>query len=65
MVGDKIVEFIIKRSGDVTAHVQGVKGAKCIDLTKGLEESLGKVMERKKTAEYHKEEPVAIVQRVR
>jgi SLT domain-containing protein len=36
--------------------VNGIKGAKCTDLTKGLMEALGDVINTEKTSEYYQDE---------
>lgn len=35
------IEVFIEKDGRVRIEVRGVKGMSCLDLTKGLEESLG------------------------
>lgn len=47
----EIIEVIIKRSGEISYTVSGVKGAGCANLTKAIDQ-LGKVTETKKTGEY-------------
>ncbi len=48
------IEVIIAPNGEVKVHVQGVKGSKCTDITKGMEELLGgNVLERTETDEYY------------
>ena len=49
------IEFTIGPDGDVSFEVKGVKGPDCQDLTRGLEEELGVVTARRKTAEYYEE----------
>lgn len=46
------MEIIIGESGAVSVQVSGVKGGKCLDLTKDLEEALGVVVSRDKTGEF-------------
>ena len=53
------MEIMIDNTGAVTVHVNGVKGGKCVDLTKDLEEALGVVVSRDKTGEFYQIEDVA------
>jgi len=53
------MEIMIDNTGAVTVHVNGVKGGKCMDLTKDLEEALGVVISRDKTGEFYQIEDVA------
>jgi hypothetical protein len=41
--------------GGVRIEVQGVPGADCLDFSKFLEEELGEVVERQRTAEYYQQ----------
>jgi len=46
------IEVFIQPDGTVKIEVSGVKGQKCLDLTRGLEEALGrKVVLREHTVE--------------
>jgi hypothetical protein len=46
------VEITIGKNGQVQIHVRGVKGKKCLDLTKQLEQSLGaEIAQRQMTEE--------------
>lgn len=47
------MEIMIDATGAVTVHVNGVKGGKCVDLTKDIEEALGVVVSRDKTGEFY------------
>ncbi len=51
------IEIAIDTEGKIALHVQGVKGKGCVELTKALEEGLGKVTERHTHREYH-ERPI-------
>lgn len=42
----KEVEFVIDEKGNVKIDVHGVKDKKCLDLTRDIEEALGKVKKR-------------------
>ncbi len=50
------IEVTIDLDGHATIHVQGVKGARCLDLTKALEAELGTVTSRMKTEEFFAKE---------
>jgi hypothetical protein len=45
------IEVVIDQEGEVTLHVQGVKGKGCTKLTQDVEKALGKVGRRKMTRE--------------
>mmetsp|Transcript_33313 Transcript_33313/g.131260 ORF Transcript_33313/g.131260 Transcript_33313/m.131260 type:complete len:101 (+) Transcript_33313:119-421(+) len=47
------IEFIIRPGGRVEQKVIGVKGSKCMEITKAIEESLGQVVHDEKTQEYY------------
>ncbi len=51
-MGMEQIEIQVDRDGNVTVHVEGVKGDECIRITKELEEALGAVTERSFSAEY-------------
>ncbi len=53
MADKQELEIMIDNTGAVTVHVNGVKGGKCMDLTKELEEALGVVVSRDKTGEFY------------
>jgi hypothetical protein len=40
-------------TGEIEIKVEGVKGAKCIDLTEFLETDLGEIISKEKTSEYY------------
>jgi len=50
------IDVFIHPDGTVELQVKGVKGKKCLDLTKNLEQALGEVKERKLTNEYYQTE---------
>ena len=54
MSGEVIIN--ISNTGKTTIEVQGVAGASCKDLTKDLEQSLGKVIAEKKTPDFYRTE---------
>jgi len=49
------ISITISPSGEVSFTVKGVKGAACLDETRFLEEAIGEVVDREKTAEYYEE----------
>lgn len=51
------MEIAIGPDGKVSLKVFGVKGDDCLDLTKDLEEALGEVTERERTAEFYERSP--------
>lgn len=50
------IDFTIDDDGNVTFEVKGVKGKKCLDITKDIEEALGVVKTREHTGEYYQQE---------
>jgi len=51
------IEVFIDAVGEVKYEVRGVKGKKCLDLTKDLEADLGgKIISREETCEMHEQE---------
>jgi len=50
------LEITIDSEGTTNIRVRGVKGSRCLDLTKAIENQLGQVEERIFTPEYYKEE---------
>jgi hypothetical protein len=51
------IEVFIDASGEVKYEVRGVKGKRCLDLTKELETDLGgKILLREETSEMHEQE---------
>ena len=55
-MGLEEIEIVIDENGDVSFDVRGVKGKGCADLTKKLDDALGKVTRRKHQADYfHRE----------
>jgi len=49
------IEITISPTGEVSFTVKGVKGAACLDEPRFLEEAIGEVVDREKTAEYYEE----------
>lgn len=50
------MKITIGANGEVNIEVQGVGGADCLEFSRFLEEELGEVKARQKTAEYYQEE---------
>ena len=47
------IEITIGRSGEVSFTIKGVKGTACVEETRFLEDAVGDVAERERTAEYY------------
>jgi hypothetical protein len=56
------LEIVIEPDGTTHIHVKGIQGPRCLDVTRELEEELGKVTERKYTSEFY-EESVQLVEK--
>ena len=54
----------IDPSGKVDIDVTGVKGKGCLDLTRELEEALGKVVTRKEKKEMQEKQATIVTKRV-
>lgn len=50
------IEITIGPSGEVSFEIKGVRGSQCIEETRFLEEAIGEVSERERTAAYYQEE---------
>jgi hypothetical protein len=50
------IKIDIDDNGNVSFQVFGVKGKKCLAITKDLEEALGIVVKQEKTAEFYQTE---------
>ena len=50
------IKIDIDDAGNVSFQVFGVKGKKCLAITKDLEEALGIVVKQEKTAEFYQTE---------
>jgi hypothetical protein len=55
-MGMQQIEIQVDYDGNVTVHVEGVKGEECIRITRSLEEALGSVTDRSFCAEYFEEQ---------
>ena len=56
------IQIKIMPSGEVKIEVHGVKGARCEELTRLIEQELGIVTERVKTQEYYQTDKVSLPQ---
>ena len=54
--------FRINQDGNVTEEVQGVIDGTCIDITKKIEDTLGKVNSRELKPEYYQKQNVTLQQ---
>ena len=51
------LEIVIKPDGEVEVKVKGVKGERCLDITKQLEQLLGgEIVDRRHTDEYYEQD---------
>ncbi|HPD74704.1 MAG TPA: DUF2997 domain-containing protein [Methanoregulaceae archaeon] len=50
------LEIIIPKDGTISVNVKGVKGARCLAITKGLELAAGSVTARTFAASYYEQE---------
>ena len=50
------MQITIGKDGGVNIEVKGVGGPDCLEFSKFLEDELGEVVERERTAEYYKEQ---------
>lgn len=52
------MSITITPNGEIKVQIEGVKGKKCVNLSKAFEEALGEVVDRKFTSEYYQEEAI-------
>lgn len=50
------IDFTIDDNGNVSFEVKGLKGKKCLEVTKDIEEALGVVVNREHTGEYYQQD---------
>lgn len=50
------IKIVVGKGGKINLGVHGVKGSSCKELTKKLEEVLGKAVESDNTEEYYEQE---------
>ena len=58
------IKFTIRQDGTVIETVEGVYGAKCENLTRSIEQKLGKVYFREPTADQFQVVPIDLEQNV-
>jgi hypothetical protein len=58
------IEITIGPTGEVSFEIKGVKGSRCIDETRFLEEAVGEVAEREHTAAYYEADEAGAAIRV-
>ena len=51
------IKVVISKTGEIEYEVSGVKGKKCKDLTKAIDEISGKVLSSEVTGEYCQVDP--------
>jgi len=56
------IRVLIGMDGTYEVDVKGVKGKKCVDLTKAFESALGSVQKRTKKAEFYQSEQKTVKQ---
>lgn len=56
MANRQEVEISISASGEVKAHITGVKGKQCLKLVEALEKQVGVVKDQRLTSEYYEPE---------
>lgn len=60
---DPVIEIVVSPSGETTVKVSGCAGPSCADLTKAIEQALGRVTADSKTPEYYHRQEVKREQR--
>lgn len=50
------LKITITDTGEIEIEVDGIKGSRCLDITKDIEEELGVVINREKKSEYYQDE---------
>lgn len=53
MANRQEVEISISPSGEVKAHITGIKGKQCLKLVEALEQEVGVVKDKRLTSEYY------------
>jgi hypothetical protein len=54
------IEITIGPTGEVSFEIKGVKGSRCVDETRFLEEAVGEVAERERTAAYYEADDAGV-----
>ncbi|MER3425255.1 MAG: hypothetical protein C4293_20540 [Nitrospiraceae bacterium] len=60
---DKVIEVVISQTGETVVKVSGCAGPSCAELTKAIEQALGRVTADRKTPEYYRRQEVRREQR--
>jgi hypothetical protein len=47
------LKITISETGEVQLEVEGIKGSKCLDITKDIENELGETLTREKKSEFY------------
>lgn len=55
MAGKQELEISIDEDGNVSIKVVGCSGPSCVELTRGIEEALGEVVDRQRTSDYYQQ----------
>lgn len=56
MAAKQEIEILISDEGYVQYHIKGIKGKKCVDISKALAKDLGGIENETFTSEYYEEE---------
>lgn len=62
---DEIIDVYIDADGRVEIQVRGIKGDKCLEATRSVEEALGGKVEREATSEMYEQEQIKQTDRQR
>ncbi|MBN2440598.1 MAG: DUF2997 domain-containing protein [Spirochaetales bacterium] len=49
------IDITISNTGEVHLEVKGIKGSRCLDITKDIEDELGIVINREKKSEFYEQ----------
>jgi len=63
MALEPTIEVAISPAGEVAVTVAGCAGPSCAEVTKAIEQALGRVTADRKTPEYYRQQEVRHVQR--
>lgn len=59
----EMIEVVVSSDGETTVRVSGCAGPSCADMTKAIEQALGKVTADRKTPEYYRRQEAKREQR--
>lgn len=54
----KEIEILIDKKGNIEYKVKNIKGPKCKEYSKFIEEALGEIVKQEFTTEYYEEETI-------